>query len=1508
MSLEYKNFINILKSIDLPKFDLKEVLVNKLKNSWTCFFEASHIPIQVEQLDLFAVQFKNFFHHKTRNLIKQLNIDIRWKFSYFDHLYNHHLWPQKFKYMLNKIIDLNDQNKIYRIFDKIPLIDTHQRIFQFHIETQTLEIISQDITYILKKLQTLFELNYGINFDFKLKNDILPTNHMLPASSSVVTTLAEHNDIVPEILFQDIPISKEKLKLFKQKYKKIKIKGYVQLFKDRNEKIKNKRFTFYLVEPETKQDSILVSKFFNNAQKHQLEDIKTKLKEGLLIEIVTSLSESKQEFYFNLESYVIIDATPYYMKRIDDYCGKKRIEFHLHTKMSNLDAVTSAKDYIETAERWQHEAIAFTDHNGVYAYPEINRYIQGKKIKPILGVELDFIEEKPIFVTNQEFYKDQFSDFILQKQDYVVLDIETTGFSKTRDKIIEIAAIKIENGVVTDQIFHEFVNPEVNLSSIIQTLTHISNEDLQNKPNISIIMPKFLKFIKGYNLVAHNVSFDIEFLREVSRQLCLKFPAVLTIDTLSLAQKFFSKSLKTFSLKNIVKALKVKSTLEGNYHSALFDANATVMIFMEMLEKLKERQITNLFDLKGALDNKYERPYHISVIVKNQVGYRNLFYLLSCALTKDFYKKPRLLKSNLEKHREGLIIGSGCCDSNIFNIALNQNDEDLQKAIAFYDYIEIQPISAYRHIIYELDGDSSDNYVNGIEIIKQTIIKIISEAQKQNKIVIATGDVHYLYPHEKIYREIYINAKLIGGGLHRLSRYKTEYLPDNYLLTTQEMLDAFDFIEDERIKQDIVINNTHLLNQQIEKIEIFPQKLFYLPDDTFNQNLQIPSIQKEMHQIIALKIKNLYGEIIHPLVQKRINQELRSILGNEKKLTANHYIAPIYYLSYLLAKKSMQDGYSVGSRGSIGSSLIANILGITEVNPLRPHYRCSKCQYTVMKMSLEEQQCLEYQQYQNDIYSRNQQDNNDYNFITNFFSGYDLPNMNCPFCFIRFHKDGQDIPFETFLGFEGNKMPDIDLNFAGDYQSKAHDYIKELLGENNVFRAGTIQTVAQRNAYGYVKGFHEVKGLEGKIRFDEINRRVNMIEGVKRSTGQHPGGIIVVPKDNSIYEITPIQFPADDITSLWKTTHFDYHSFEKNLFKIDILGHDDPTLIKFFMDYVEQYPMEFPFTHYQDIPIDDPKVYQIFSNDEKHIVSSIAIPEFGTHFVREMLKDIYQKEHKLNFATLVKVSGLSHGTNVWFENAQDILRQTGDFISYKNEKISFNDIISCRDEIMNTLIQKGISPLKAFETMEFVRKGKQYSYPLDWKKLQKILIGKIPNWYIKSLTKIKYLFPKAHAVAYVLMAVRIAWFKVHHPLLFYSGYFSKRTDQFDYDTMLKSTDEIENKLKELNAKNIVHTVKTQNMINTLTNSLEMKKRGYVILPIDLNKSEANIFVMEKPNALRMPFIAIDGLGQIGADNIVKNRKEKLFSQQDFLKRVKINKTILKKFQEELKLIEKLPEA
>lgn len=1352
--------------------------------------------------------------------------------------------------------------------------------FEARFEKESFIIsVDQDSTYLGEYLPELKKILSALGFHLNVKLEVIHT--LTPTSKMIESSIVEQEKALEQkTVYAKQNVKKEEKKVFTKKSspQAIAIKE-IPLDTKRLDEYRNlKGDTNFLIEGvvtnmEVKQltnmsllsfvlgdddDAIYVKRFIKSEKDKLLAE---SVHDGDLIQV-----EGKANFDAFMKDVVIFaDAINFIQKskkeeRIDR-AKDKRIEFHVHTKMSNMDAVTDASEYIEQAIKWGHEAIAFTDHNGLYAYPEIYKASQKKDIKPIYGVELDFVDEVNFKITTHTE-----REIMLKDARYVVFDIETTGLSNTRDKIIEIGAVKIEGGAITER-YQSFINPGEALSHFTTELTDITDDMVLNAPTIEEELPHFLKFIEGAILVAHNALFDIGHIKENARKLNLPFDDSLVIDTIQMARYFYNEDMKRFNLKAVAKFFKVK---QEQHHRAEDDAYVTSQIWLLMMNDLFKKNIKHYHEINLAIDDreawKHLKPYHINVLTQNQVGYKNLFKVISDALTTHFYGGPRTLKSVLEKYREGLLIGSGCANGNVFEAALNQSDEALKSAISYYDYIEVQPPQAYKHLKEEL-GPLAD------EIIEAIISKIIRFAKEQGKIVIASGDVHYLEKKDVLYREIYIRTPLVGGGIHELSKYSV--MPEQYLLTTDEMLKSFQFL-DKDLAYEIVVKNTHVLNNMIEKIQAFPKQLYSLPNDAFKDILGIESIADEVKRLVFDKMQQLYGNEPHLLVTERIQRELKNIIENE--------FAPNYYISHLLVKKSLDDGYLVGSRGSVGSSLVATMLDITEVNPLKPHYRCPSGDFTVFHLSDEEINHCGLSTEQKTFQP----------FMKGIQSGYDLPTKDCPICGKKLIKDGHDIPFETFLGFDGDKVPDIDLNFSGDYQATAHAYVRELLGEDYTYRAGTIQTVAERNAYGYVLGYLEDKHIEA--RKAQIERLAKKIEGVKRSSGQHPGGIVVVPKSKTIYDVTPIQYPADDPNSEWKTTHFDYHSFEDNLLKLDILGHDDPTMIKFLMDYVTEHPDEFPFDKAQDIPLDDPEVYQLFSgtdviglkpSDIDSEVASYAIPEFGTPFTRQMLVDTKPK----TFAGLVKISGLSHGTDVWLKNAQALVNG-----STTHGKIPFNDIIACRDDIMVQLSDRGLQPIKAFEIMEFVRKGKPSKDKAKWLNYeQEMKKNNVPDWYIWSCSQIKYMFPKAHATAYVIMAMRIAWFKVYKPLLFYSGFFSKRAVQFDYEVMVAGANAIRNRMQSITG-GFNMKVKDENLIVTLGVALEMTKRGYSFLPIDINKSEATTFVMEQ-KGLRMPFTSIDGLGESVAYDIVQKRKEKPFSSRDDVNdRTRVNKTVFEKLE------------
>ncbi|MDE7263291.1 MAG: PolC-type DNA polymerase III [Anaeroplasmataceae bacterium] len=1206
-------------------------------------------------------------------------------------------------------------------------------------------------------------------------------------------------------------------------------------------------------------DSILVKKWLRTDTEKELYE--KDMKEGSRLKI-----SGKAEFD-SFAKQVVINATSieYIGKkeesRITDTAPVKRVELHCHTKMSNLDGLTDAVDYVKTAIEWDWKAMAFTDHNGIYSVPDIAHAIEKyPDFKPIYGVELNYINDEKYFITLDQ------RDIELRDATYVVFDIETTGLSQTYDEIIEIAAHKVVQGGIVDT-FEVFVNPGRPIPEKIVGITHITDDMVKDALGIEEILPKFMKFCEGAILVAHNASFDVGMIYRDIKKYHMGYEMLPVIDTLNLFRAGYGTEVKTFNLKSLSKYFKVK---QEQHHRATDDTRVTALCFIQMLSDLFKRNIYNYKDINSIINKeehwKHLIPTHITILAKNQVGYKNMYKIISDALTKHFFGNAKALKSVIDAHKEGIFLGSACVNGEVFELALNRSIEELEEAIEYYDYIEVQPPTAYRQLFEDMP--------NGEERVQEIILKIIEAAKRKKKLVVATSDCHYLRPNLKKYRDILIASPQVGGGQHPLANYKEA--PDMHLRTTEEMLKEFEFLHSD-LAYEIVVENTNKIADQIEKFPAFKKDMFAPRDDEFKDTfLHIPSITEEVKRIVKENMTRLYGENPHLIVQKRIDRELNSIISNG--------YASVYYISHLMVEKSLSDGYLVGSRGSVGSSLVATMMQITEINPLSPHYRCKKCKFHTFRMRDDEV----------DEFGLTEVEKPFQAVLRSVDSGYDLPDAVCPVCGEPLTKDGHDIPFETFLGFNGDKVPDIDLNFSGEYQAQAHEYIREVFGPENAFRAGTVGTIAEKNAYGYVKGYCERKGIT--LRSCEMDRLATYLVGIKRSTGQHPGGIVVVPHYVDIYDVTPVQYPADNTENTWRTTHYDYHSFENNLLKLDVLGHDDPTLIKYFMDYVHKHQEDFPFSDPQDIPIDDKNIYRLFSGTEVigvreeevgSKVASYAVPEFGTNFVRQMLVETLPK----TFAQLVKISGLSHGTDVWNTNAQDLVAGTTEF-----GKIEFKDIIGCRDDIMVDLLHYGLEPLAAFQIMEFVRKGKVAKDQQTWAKYKAQMEEKhVPAWYIWSCERIKYMFPKAHATAYVLMALRIAWFKVNAPALFYSAWFSKRAKGHVVQAYLGGKMAIKAAMEEITAKTD-KTATDDDKYTALQVALEMASRGIKFLPVDIMKSSATVFEVED-GALRIPFSAVDSLGESIALDIVKKREEKLFtSKKDIQNRTRLSQSLFDLFE------------
>lgn len=1093
------------------------------------------------------------------------------------------------------------------------------------------------------------------------------------------------------------------------------------------------------------------------------------------------------------------------IERRQDRAEEKRIELHLHTKMSTMDAVIDVGEAIARAAEWGHPAIAVTDHGVVQAYPDA--YWAGKKhgIKILYGLEAYLVDDGEDIIYKP--LKGEIKDFT-----YVVFDFETTGLNSRNDEIIEIGAVKLKKGKIVDT-FSSFVRPHNPVPANITKLTGITQEMVQDAPTIEEIIDSFMEFIGDAVLVAHNASFDYSFLKSALKKTGRPYPDNPVLDTLALSRALYPE-FKNHRLNTLCAELGI--SLE-NHHRAVDDTRATAELLRKMLDRVAKEKITELEEinkLSKNIDWRNLKTNHLIIFARNKEGLRDLYKLVSSSHIRHFYRVPRILKSELVHVRDNLLIGSACEAGQLYRAILeNQDEQEINKIVRFYDFLEVQPLANNAFLI--------GNKVDSLEELQNINKRIYQLGKKYNKPVVATGDVHFLDPEDSIFREI-LQA---GQG------YEESTQAPLYFRTTEEMLAEFSYFGEE-IARELVIENPRKIAALCEDIQIIPDKLF---------TPSIEGAEEEIKNMTLNRARELYGDPLPEIVEKRLDKELNSIIGNG--------YAVIYLTAHKLVKKSLEDGYLVGSRGSVGSSLVATMTGITEVNPLPPHYRCPNCKYS--------------------------------EFITDGSIGVgpDLPDKECPECGEKLEKDGFDIPFEVFLGFEGDKVPDIDLNFSGEYQSTIHKYTEHLFGKDHVFRAGTISSIAERTAYGFVKSYLDERGLVANNA--EVKRLVKGCTGVKRTTGQHPGGQIVVPADMEIYDFTPIQKPANDMEAEVLTTHFDFNSIHENLLKLDILGHDDPTIIRMLQDLTGVSPF--------DIPLDDPATMAIFSGTETLGVSpdeigtsvgTLGIPEFGTSFVRQMLVDT----RPTTFSELVRISGLSHGTDVWLNNAQDLIR---------NKIARLSEVISVRDDIMNYLILKGLEPARAFKIMENVRKGRG----LTEEEEKYMLENNIPEWYIDSCKKIKYMFPKAHAAAYVMMAFRIAYFKVHYPEAFYATYFTVKADDFDAQVICQGRDYVLAEKDRLEAKGNDLSAKERNVLTVLEVVLEAMARGIKFTRVDLYHSDIRKFQITEEGLLP-PLISLEGLGESAAQNIAASREDYEFTSiEDLINKTRISKSVVEVMKE-----------
>lgn len=1475
-----KLLLDQIKIKDQEHFEggkLEKIVCNKAKDKYVfCLELPKPLPLQ-EYKELnkkLKERFQNVKSVKTK--IKTNKLEIEKLKEYYKHyMENYSKEAPLLKMFLNVQINLDEENLLISLTNKAEEM-------KFNSIKETLE---KDLN------------NSGFNVNIITKIDEEKAQELMEEiekEKKIIPAIKEKKES-PFIMGKEITDEKTPINLIQYEMDNVTVEAKIfgiDLFES-----SKSNFKIITLKITDSTDSIYCKIFTKDEE--EFNQYKKALKEGkyYIIRGYTKNDKYSNELVLNARDINISEKKDEERK---DTAERKRVELHAHTKMSQMDGVANEEKLVKTAMNFGHKAIAITDHNGCQAFPHVfnlvTKYNKGKeekdKFKALYGTELTLIDDSVDIVLRPKETK-------LLDTTYVVFDLETTGFNAGgADSIIEIGAVKINNGEIIDR-FDELINPGRKLPQKIIELTNITDEMLEGKDNEENTVKKFKEWVGDLPMVAHNAKFDVSFIVMAHNKYNLGEFTNTVIDTLELSRAL-DTGYSRHSLSALVKRYDVPWD-ETAHHRGDYDAEGTALVFHKMLKKLVSRNFETIKDLDKLVSkdeiHKYGTSYHVNIIAKNKKGLKNLFKIISLANTKYLYKTPRILRSEIDNHKEGLLIGSGCYESEIFRLARSKTDEELSNLINFYDYIEVQPPEVYDHLLQL--GD----FANKAELLEH-IKKIIRVTKESGKLIVATGDVHQINPEDKVYREIIVNQKVPGGGRHPLAKKDIKQIPSQYLKTTDEMLESFSFLPKE-LAEEIVIDNPNKIADQVDIIEViidtggipFAPKIpnctetttdmvyekaegIYgcpLPynieerlaselygDEPFNtiknitpkENLNEEEYQAKIHKKLNEVMKSykegvidLFKEENPNITEEEIKNKMTGIIG------ANFDV--IYLIAQKLVKKSNDDGYLVGSRGSVGSSLVATMMGITEVNALPPHYVCPNCKHSIFEL-------------------------NGKSLGADYGSGYDLPDMNCPKCGSKMNKEGQDMPFATFLGFHADKVPDIDLNFSDLNQAAAHEYTKVLFGVDNVYRAGTIGTVAEKTAFGYVKGYCEDKGIS--MRTAEVERLAKGCTGVKRTTGQHPGGIVVIPGYMDVFDFTPFQYPADDVTSAWRTTHFDYHAIDQDVLKLDILGHSGPTKLRLIQNITGDDVTKVPLDDKETMGIFlSPKPLGVTKEQIMNDTGTLGIPEFGTPFTLQMVKETKPK----TFAELVKISGLSHGTDVWNGNAKELIDKG---------IVPFSEVIGCRDDIMVYLMYHGVEPIKAFKIMEFVRKGKASKEPEQWAEYVEVLKqADIEPWFIESCRKIKYMFPKAHAVAYVINAFRLAYYKVHKPAVYYAAQFSAEYDDFDIESMIKGYESVKQRIIEINEKGFDATNKESSILECLKVALEALARNIKFKPINLYKSHYHDFVIDDDGNLIPPFRAIDGLGEVVAKNIVEEREKREFiSIEDLQKRAKLSSTLIEK--------------